>query len=143
MKKKKTQFNCDIDGGIMVSCAVRYALGRRSYVPSVIRDWLNDNWNDLTSNVHQFILRDIIEYAYENKDNKKEESFVKDWLTFSVAKYHSMDRESQNMVYSDLKHRQGFKTWFDNTIVFHSQSQKKRLEALQKLSDHDQELGIS
>jgi hypothetical protein len=136
------KFNCDVDGGIIVTCAVRYALGRKSYVPSTIRDWLNDHWNDLTPNIRQTVLRDIIEYAHENKDNKTETSFIEDWLTFAVGKYHNLDRESQNAIYSDLKYNQGFKSWFDDNVVFHSKSQKKRLESLQRLSDLDQELGF-
>ena len=38
MKTKKPNFNCDVNGGIMVTSALRYALGRMTYVPGAVQD---------------------------------------------------------------------------------------------------------
>jgi len=57
---------------VIVTCAVRYALGRRSYMPGLMRDALIDAWGDLgdqRANIVEMIERhlkpDIFEQTYE------------------------------------------------------------------------------
>ena len=47
------------DDETIIICAVRYALPRQSYMPSLIADWLRDNWQSLNALNQNTILRDI------------------------------------------------------------------------------------
>lgn len=44
---------------ILCVCSVRYAIGRRSYMPSLIVDLLNSRMNDLTDNTIKLCIEDI------------------------------------------------------------------------------------
>jgi hypothetical protein len=45
--------------GLMVTAAVRYCIGRRSYIVSDCADWILANWGDWPENVKTIIQRDI------------------------------------------------------------------------------------
>ncbi len=60
LTKKKPSFNCDVNGGIMVTCALRYSLGRMTYVPGTVQDWIRTYWNDLDSNTKCVLIRDHV-----------------------------------------------------------------------------------
>lgn len=49
----------DPETGVIALCAVRYALGRRTYMPSLVADWLKRHWNCLTEQNQRSILRDV------------------------------------------------------------------------------------
>lgn len=46
--------------GFMVTCAVRYCLGRASYAPSVAMDWCKAHWHMLSAKDHHNIVRDVV-----------------------------------------------------------------------------------
>jgi len=48
-------------GGLMITAAVRYCIGRRSYIVSDCVDWILANWTDWPDNVKQVVQRDIEE----------------------------------------------------------------------------------
>ncbi len=60
-----TQQACGFDG-LMATSAVRYCLGRRTYIATVCADWLVLVWESLPENVQRIIQRDV------------EEAFAKD-----------------------------------------------------------------
>ena len=62
MKMKKNKFNCDVNGGIMVVSALRYALGRHTYVPGAVQDWISLHWDSLDCNTKVVIVRDVFEH---------------------------------------------------------------------------------
>lgn len=150
MKKKK--FDCDVNGSIMVTCALRYALGRYTYVPGSVQDWITLYWGDLDNHTKVVIIRDVFEYLYDNfrTSGKMAEPFngydAKEWEKFAIDRYstltYDLRKEVDMLITSNNTKR---KEWFDNIMVekLYFKSQKKRLEALQKLSDLDQELGLS
>jgi hypothetical protein len=51
----------NIDQEIMLICAFRYALGRRSYVVRSISQILKNNWDNLPTERKQFFKNEIIE----------------------------------------------------------------------------------
>jgi hypothetical protein len=50
--------------GLMIIAAVRYCIGRRSYIVSDCVDWILANWDDWPENVKITIQRDL-EYEFE------------------------------------------------------------------------------
>jgi hypothetical protein len=46
---------------LMALAALRYCLGRRSYIVSACHEWLREVWPQLTANSQNVILRDIVE----------------------------------------------------------------------------------
>lgn len=69
---KKTDARDDAEIGAIVICAVRYALGRESYMPGLVQDFIMRHPEILTENNRQVIIRDIEEadeirtYTMEN-----------------------------------------------------------------------------
>ena len=55
----------DDDMDILLLCAFRYALGRRTYIVSWIADIIIDNWSSLKPRSKKIILKEIKE-AIEN-----------------------------------------------------------------------------
>lgn len=47
--------------GLMIMAAVRYCLGRRTYIVGDCADWIIDNWKDWPDNVRTIIERDVEE----------------------------------------------------------------------------------
>jgi hypothetical protein len=50
--------------GLMVTAAVRYCIGRRTYIVSDCADWILDNWRDWPEKVKNVIQRDL-EYEFD------------------------------------------------------------------------------
>ena len=46
---------------LMAMAAMRYCLGRRSYIVGACHEWLREVWPQLTTNSQNVILRDIVE----------------------------------------------------------------------------------
>jgi hypothetical protein len=95
MKKKQSKFNCDLNGSIMVMSALRYALGRHTYVPGAVQDWISDNWDSLNSNTKVVIVRDVFEHMYdENKPSSYRNSMtdydLSTWEKFGIDKYWNL-----------------------------------------------------
>ena len=59
--KKQTSARDDAEIGAIVICAVRYALGRESYMPGLVQDFIMRNPEILTESDRQVIIRDIEE----------------------------------------------------------------------------------
>lgn len=43
-------------------CALRYALWRHSYAPSLVAEYIEENWNKLERNTKFHIIRDLTEH---------------------------------------------------------------------------------
>jgi hypothetical protein len=150
MKNKRPKFNCDVNGAIMVTCALRYSLGRMTYVPGAIQDWIKYYWHDLDSNTKCIIVRDIFEYLYDEfRTSSKHEALfdgydIKEWEKFVVDRYWLLDDNERKYIDKELKSRVKDSIWFTDWMMpkLYDSEKYKRLEALQKLSDYDQELGL-
>jgi hypothetical protein len=58
------------DNGLMALCAVRYCLGRRTYISYECREWLYDVWPDLPEKAKNLIKRDVDE-AFNRDDEDR------------------------------------------------------------------------
>ena len=58
-------------GGLMITAAVRYCIGRRSYIVSECVDWILANWNGWPDSVKAIIERDV-EDEFECDDQNPE-----------------------------------------------------------------------
>lgn len=68
MRQKKI---CQGRSGLMPIAAVRYCLGRSSYIVGDCVDWLLKVWPDLTDSTRNIIKRDIEEaFAADDKDRE-------------------------------------------------------------------------
>lgn len=50
--------------GLMITAAIRYCIGRRTYIVGECVDWILANWNDWPENVKTILQRDL-EYEFD------------------------------------------------------------------------------
>jgi hypothetical protein len=117
--KVQNRFNCDLNGSIMVMSALRYALGRHTYVPGAVQDWISDNWDSLDSNTKTVIVRDVFEYIYDEKRSKYASASgdigqydLSTWEKFGVDKYWKLDYTERKNVDQELNSNQDRARWF-------------------------------
>ena len=107
-KTKKPSFNCDVNGGIMVTAAVRYSLGRMTYVPGAVQDWVKTHWDSLNSNTKCVIVRDVFEYLYDNfrTSGKMTAPFngydIKEWEKFAIDRYWALSYDERKNIDMDI-----------------------------------------
>ena len=49
----------DRDTDFIILAGIRYGIGRASYAPSLICNWIKNHWNELSDNLKSQIKRDI------------------------------------------------------------------------------------
>ena len=107
--KKKPSFHCDVNGGIMVTCALRYSLGRMTYVPGAVQDWIKTYWDSLDSNTKCVLIRDVFEYLYNEfrSSGKYEVPFggydIREWEKFAIDRYWQLDYNERKYIDQELK----------------------------------------
>lgn len=117
--KKKSKFDCDVNGGIMVTCALRYALGRMTYVPGAVQDWIKTYWDDLDSNTKFVVVRDVFEYLYDDfRTSGKMASpkpfggyDIKEWERFAIDRYWALSYDERKSIDMDLGRQSGNAKW--------------------------------
>ena len=112
-KIKKSKFNCDTNGGIMVVSALRYALGSHTYVPGAVQDWISLHWDSLVSNTKVVIVRDVFDHIYDENKSKyvlasgaMARYDLSTWEKFGIEHYWKLDyneRKSVDMNFSGDK----------------------------------------
>lgn len=103
---KKPRFNCDVDGGIMVTCALRYALGRMTYVPAAIRDWIRTYWDDLDNNTKFNVVKDVFQHLNENYRIRNDAQFLdvvsdydaREWEKFGIDRYWALSYDERKSI---------------------------------------------
>lgn len=77
--------------GLMITSAVRYCIGRMTYIVSDCVDWIVANWGEWPDNVKTIIQRDIEEaFQRDDADRDSGRSFM--------ALGHDCDREQWERV---------------------------------------------
>ncbi|NDB59482.1 hypothetical protein EB001_13680 [bacterium] len=119
MKTKQNKFNCDLNGSIMVMAALRYALGRHSYVPGAVQDWISLHWDSLDSNTKTVIVRDVFEHMYYEKRSPYQSASgaigqydLSTWEKFGIDKYWKLDYNQRKSVDLDLTSDKDRARWF-------------------------------
>ena len=108
-KNKKPSFNCDVNGGIMVTCALRYSLGRMTYVPGAVQDWIKTYWDSLDSNTKCVLIRDVFEYLYDEfrSSGKYEVPFggydIREWEKFAIDRYWQLDYNERKYIDQEIQ----------------------------------------
>jgi hypothetical protein len=119
MKTKKNKFNCDVNGGIMVTAALRYALGRHTYVPGAVQDWISLHWDSLVSNTKVVIVRDVFEHIYDESKSKyalasgaMAQYDLSTWEKFGIEHYWKLDDIERKNVDSFINVDKDRVRWF-------------------------------
>jgi hypothetical protein len=123
VKTKKNKFNCDVNGSIMVTAALRYSLGRHTYVPGAVQDWISLHWDSLDSNTKVVIVRDVFEHIYDtNRINslKLEPMFEYDlqsWENFAIQRYWQLNYDERKSVEQQLLNDKKRVVWYTEQIM--------------------------
>jgi len=119
MRTKKNKFNCDVNGGIMVVSALRYALSRHTYVPGSVQDWISLHWDNLDSNTKTVIVRDVFEHIYDESKSKyvlasgaMAQYDLSTWEKFGIDKYWKLDYNERKSVDLNLTSDKDRARWF-------------------------------
>lgn len=82
------------DDEIMISCAHRYCLGRRSYIVNMAIDFLMKVWDQIKWRTQFVILRDTVEALMDN--NAGDNYDYQAWLFFVSCKIGELDDKQVN-----------------------------------------------
>lgn len=119
--KKKPSFDCDVNGGIMVTCALRYALGRMTYVPGAVQDWIRNYWDDLDSNTKFNIIKDVFDHLHDEYISKNDTLFggydLKEWEKFGIDRYWSLDYDGRKTLDQYFANSSVRKTWYEIIMI--------------------------
>ena len=119
--KKRPQFDCDVNGSIMVTCALRYALGRMTYVPGAVQDWIKTYWDSLDSNTKFNILKDVYDHLHEEYESKNEPLFcgydLQEWEKFGIDRYWNLDYNGRKAVDFYFTGSNTRKDWYKNVMM--------------------------
>ena len=120
-KNKKPSFNCDINGSIMVVSALRYSLGRMTYVPGAIQDWIRIHWDNLDNHTKYNIIKDVFDHLqdeYESKDKPLFNGYdLQEWEKFGIDRYWSLDYDSRKTIDFYFTGSSLRKDWYKNVMV--------------------------
>lgn len=72
----------DPDTGAIVICALRYCVGRRTYMPSLVTDWVKRHWDILSESDKNVIKKDIEQIFTDSPRNLGDECDVRTWQDF-------------------------------------------------------------
>jgi hypothetical protein len=119
VKTKQNKFNCDVNGSIMVTAALRYSLGRHTYVPGAVQDWISLHWDSLDSNTKVVIVRDVFEYIYDEKRSRYQSASgaigqydLSTWEKFGIDKYWKLEYNDRKNVDQELNSNKDRAVWF-------------------------------
>jgi len=85
------KFNCDVNGGILIISAVRYALERNTYVPTAIQEWVTDHWDDISIQTKVVILKDVFRHLdIELHKGVQWPTDFRSWEKFAVDNLHRL-----------------------------------------------------
>ena len=99
----------------MVTCALRYSLGRMTYVPGAVQDWIKTYWDSLDSNTKFVIVRDVFDHLYHEYESKEEKYFggydLKEWEKFAIDRYWALSYDERKSIDMDLGSKSGNSKW--------------------------------
>lgn len=95
---------------LILVCALRYALGRRSYIVGVVEESILAEWNDLTPTCRASLVVDITEYlmiSSRSEDTLFHDSSWADssWAELGKNLYEKLPDEDKMYVQSRLAHK--------------------------------------
>lgn len=80
-------------GGAVLNCAVRYALGRETYMPRLVMEEITPMLPDCSDKTLRVFERDISDWLLRDKGwTTYENSYAADWALFSEAVRTEIER---------------------------------------------------
>lgn len=76
----------DNDTGAIAICALRYCVGRRTYMPSLVIDWVKRHWNSFSAKDKAVMLKDL-NYEINSGRNLGDSCDIKTWHDFKRWMY--------------------------------------------------------
>jgi hypothetical protein len=121
-KTKIKKFDCDTNGSIMVVAALRYALGRHTYVPGAVQDWISLYWDSLDSNTKIVILRDVFEHLYDDSRPSAYRTSMTDydlstWRKFGIEHYWKLDYNERKNLEQHILADKNRVIWYTQEIM--------------------------
>jgi hypothetical protein len=121
-KTKTKKFDCDTNGSIMVVGALRYALGRHTYVPGAVQDWISQYWDSLDSNTKIVILRDVFEHLYDDSRPSAYRTSMTDydlstWKKFGIEHYWKLDYDERKNLEQHILADKNRVIWYTQEIM--------------------------
>lgn len=125
MSNKKLSFICDTNGSIIVISALRYALGRMTYVPGAVQDWIKTYWDDLDSNTKSNVVRDVFQHLHENYHIRNDAQFldaisdydIREWEKFAIDRYWTLDYDSRKVIDHYFRNSIVRKSWYEDVMM--------------------------
>ena len=71
----------DPETGAIALCAVRYCMGRTTYMPGLVTDWMRRHWNELPPRDRFNIQRDVKDFV-EGGQSMGDSCDVDTWQSF-------------------------------------------------------------
>jgi hypothetical protein len=113
----------------MVVAALRYALGRHTYVPGAVIDWISLHWDSLNTNTKTVIVHDVFEYLFQtfqtakavvdkpehyptNAKNLFDNYDLKEWEKFAIKTYWKLDYSDRKNVDQEMNNGKNCAIWF-------------------------------
>ena len=81
-------------GGAVLNCAVRYAIGRMSYMPGLVMDVIRPMLKDCSDKTLWSFDRDINEWL--SRGSHEVDAYENEWTDFVTAVRAEMDRRRKN-----------------------------------------------
>lgn len=121
-KTKIKKFDCDTNGSIMVVAALRYALGRHTYVPGAVQDWISLHWDSLDSNTKIVILRDVFEHLYDDSRPSAYRTSMTDydlstWKKFGIERYWKLNYDERKNLEQNILADKNRVIWYTQEIM--------------------------
>ena len=81
---------------VLITCAVRYALGRQSYMPSAVMDELKPLLDKMSGRNLQVMQTDIVGYIERVAEGRVAEDWnLRDWMHFLIDVNDEIERREQ------------------------------------------------
>lgn len=116
MEKKDNQIVIDVknsDFGLILNCAVRYAIGRRTYVPSSIIGFITPMLPQLDNRTIHCFDQDIVDAKYTS--GYGDDCDKRDWMRFHEAVKSEKIKRGQEL-YVHWREKEE-KSWITNTHI--------------------------
>lgn len=71
----------DCDTGMIAICALRHCVGRHTYIPSLVTDWIKRHWQSFSENDKSVMLKDLQQYIDSGR-SLGDDCDARLWLAF-------------------------------------------------------------
>ncbi len=95
------------NGQLMILAALRYCLGRRSYIVGVCQEWLTCYWSLINNETRARLIRDVIVALMDDEAGDKFE--FESWRKFALFGWARLSNEKRAWLKNDVSFKK--KAW--------------------------------